>query len=157
MMPRFASTGESARVTESHATWLPEGPVQNRDINDLHPVHIKVLMPRISQQHSLPFHTPAEVFTSQQMTSPLTYFPADRILPALVIRNPGDDTSIRSSLGHHGCLCRVIGRRVGLPKILWQLPGINYRPHFWPRSLDWLRWKLYTFSQFPLHPSCHHL
>lgn len=37
MMPRFASTGESARVNESHAVWLPEGPVQARDINDLHP------------------------------------------------------------------------------------------------------------------------
>lgn len=35
MMPRFASTGESASVNGSHAIWLPEDPVQARDINDL--------------------------------------------------------------------------------------------------------------------------
>lgn len=41
-------------------------------------------------------------------------------------------------------------------QILWQLPRINYRPHFWSMGSDWQKRKLYIFSQFPLHPSCHH-
>lgn len=150
-LPALGSLPESMRVM---LFGFQRALCKLRILTTLTPVHMKALMPWISQQHSLPFYTPAEVFTSQQMTSPLTYFPADVILPALVIRNHGDDTLHQISLGAPWMSLQSDwqGGR-DCPKFCGSFHKINHRPHFWPVSLDWLRWTLYTLGQFPLHPT----
>lgn len=118
-MPPFASTVEPARSTESLAVWLL-GALCNLVI-------LTISIPCVcegtwalnhSQKHSLPFYSQNEVTTSPQMASPLTYFPADLILPTSAIRNPGDNTLHVVSLGHHGILCRVIGKRQDCPNFV---------------------------------------
>lgn len=90
------------------------------------------------------------------MASPLTYFPVALLSPAVAVRGPGDDPLHQATLGHHGLLWREIDGRAGLPTFcdssLEKIIGLI--------SDQWIQngktWKLYTFNQSPLHPSCHH-
>lgn len=113
--PRLPALG-SLPESPSLAVWLLQSSLPPRDINHLYPC---VLGGACALNHSwqaaLPFCSPDEVSRSWQTASPVTYFPAAPLSPAVVVRDPGDGTLHQATLGHHGLLWKEIDGRAGLP------------------------------------------